>query len=173
MRHKSSSPDPFDAPFPAKRWPGPRQRLIGSRPAQVAKHPLEFRPLTGRVPSRRNRGNSELFRPALAVPVGATTGPVCITTSVGTVCSAFNFTVPPPVLTNFVPKHGAVGKTVTIIGKYFTGATSVTFNGTPAAFTISSNAVIRVTVPMGATAGPISVTTPYGTATSSANFAIP
>jgi len=107
------------------------------------------------------------------VPVGAVTGPVCVTTLSGTACSAMNFTLPPPTLRAFAPKHSAVGKTVTIIGNYFTGETSVTFNGTPAAFTVSSNFVIKATVPAGATTGPISVTTPYGTATSMTNFAIP
>ncbi|MFZ0419484.1 MAG: choice-of-anchor tandem repeat GloVer-containing protein [Candidatus Sulfotelmatobacter sp.] len=66
-------------------------------------------------------------------------------------------------LTNFVetlPTSGKVGASVTILGNFFTGATSVTFNGTPATFTIVSSTEIRTTVPSGATTGTVQVTGP-------------
>jgi hypothetical protein len=48
----------------------------------------------------------------------------------------------------------------------------VTFNGVGASFTVVSDAQIDTTVPEGATTGPISVTTPLGTGTSTSNFTV-
>ncbi|MGH3368548.1 MAG: IPT/TIG domain-containing protein [Nocardioidaceae bacterium] len=79
------------------------------------------------------------------------------------------FALPPTVLA-FLPLSGPVGTSVTITGTMFTGATSVTFNGTPASFTVNLDTLITATVPAGATDGPIAVTTPGGTATSALNF---
>jgi len=107
------------------------------------------------------------------VPVGATTGPVWVNTPAGTASSATVFTLPPPVLSGFAPLKVAPGKTVTIVGRYFSGTTAVTFNGNRATFTVASNYLIHATVPAGATDGPISVTTPYGTVTSGKSFDVP
>lgn len=107
------------------------------------------------------------------VPVGATTGPVWINTPNQTASSAFVFTLPPPVLTSFSPLKRPVGQIVTIVGKHFSGATAVTFNGYSAPFKVASNYLIKATVPVDATDGPISVTTPYGTVTSGKIFDIP
>jgi hypothetical protein len=107
------------------------------------------------------------------VPVGATTGPVWVNTPDQTAYSAMVFTLPPPVLTTFVPIQKAPGQKITIVGKYFSGTTGVTFNGRSAPFTVASNYLIHATVPSGATDGPISVTTPYGTVTSGTIFDIP
>jgi outer membrane protein assembly factor BamB len=80
---------------------------------------------------------------------------------------------PPPVITKFNPKSGIVGTEVTITGTGLAGATSVTFNGTPdSTFIVDSATKIAAHVPFGATTGPISVTTPVGTATSAANFTV-
>ncbi len=80
---------------------------------------------------------------------------------------------PSPVsIGSFSPTSGAVGASVTISGSGFTGTTSVSFNGTPAAFTVDSDAQLSTTVPVGATSGPISVATPGGTATSSSTFTV-
>ena len=71
------------------------------------------------------------------------------------------------------PTSGKVGETVKILGTDLTGATSVTFNGTPAVFTIKSPTEITTTVPAGATTGKVEVITPEGTLSSNVAFRIP
>jgi hypothetical protein len=107
------------------------------------------------------------------VPAGATTGPLSVTKPGGTVASASNFTVVnPPTITSFAPARGPVGTSVTINGTNFAGATAVTFNTVSASFTVTSTTAIQATVPAGATTGPLSVTTPGGTATSASAFTV-
>ncbi|MGC1370933.1 MAG: choice-of-anchor tandem repeat GloVer-containing protein [Candidatus Sulfotelmatobacter sp.] len=55
------------------------------------------------------------------------------------------------------PSFGTVGTGVTILGSDLTGATGVSFNGTPAVFTVVSGSEIKVTVPAGATSGIVEV----------------
>jgi uncharacterized repeat protein (TIGR03803 family) len=58
---------------------------------------------------------------------------------------------------------GEVGAKVTILGTDLAGATSVTFNGTSATFTVNSTgSAITSTVPQGATTGTVQVVTPNG-----------
>jgi len=65
------------------------------------------------------------------------------------------------------------GSNVQILGTALTGATSVTFNGTPATtFTVVSDTFMTAIVPAGATTGPIQVTTPTQTLTSNMNFIV-
>ena len=107
------------------------------------------------------------------VPAGATTGLLSVTTPGGSASSAQNFTVlAVPTITGFTPTSGAVGTNVTISGTNFTGATSVTFNGTSASFIVNSDTTIQATVPTGATTGVLSVTTPGGSASSARNFTV-
>jgi len=77
---------------------------------------------------------------------------------------------PQPPVINAIPASGAVGSSVIITGDNFSGATAVKFNGTSANFTVDSPTKITAVVPAGATAGPITVTTSGGTATSATNF---
>jgi uncharacterized repeat protein (TIGR03803 family) len=67
---------------------------------------------------------------------------------------------------------GKVGAAVKILGTDLTGATSVTFNGTAATFTIVSKSEITTTVPTGASTGRVRVVTPGGTLTSNLNFRV-
>ncbi|MDB5261752.1 MAG: domain, repeat protein, partial [Adhaeribacter sp.] len=106
------------------------------------------------------------------VPASATTGPITITTSGGTVSSTTNFTVLLlPEITGISPDFGLVGEIITITGVNFTGATDVSFNGVSAAYVVNTDGEIIAEVPAGATTGPISVTTSGGTA-NSATFTI-
>ena len=83
------------------------------------------------------------------------------------------FTTPAPVVTSFSPTNALVGGSVTVSGDFFTGATAVKFNGVAAtSFTVDSATQIAVTVPTGASTGPISVTTAGGTTTSVATFTV-
>ncbi len=79
---------------------------------------------------------------------------------------------PPPVIIDFSPPTGGNGDTVVITGTNFTSASAVTFNGAGATFTVDSSTQITATVPANATSGPISVTTPNGTALSSSSFVV-
>jgi len=79
-----------------------------------------------------------------------------------------------PVVSSFSPNHGTPGTTVTITGSGFAGATAVAFGGTAASgFTIGSDTSITATVAAGTSTGPVSVTAPGGTTTSSALFYLP
>jgi hypothetical protein len=75
-----------------------------------------------------------------------------------------------PTVLAFLPLSGPVGTSVAITGTGFTGATAVTFNGAPASFTVDLSTLITATVPVGATDGPIAVTTPTGTDASLLSF---
>jgi uncharacterized repeat protein (TIGR03803 family) len=72
----------------------------------------------------------------------------------------------------FVKSQGAVGATAQILGQGFTGSTSVTFNGVPAAFSVVNDTYMTAIVPTGATTGSVVVTTPSGTLTSNKNFTV-
>ncbi|MFZ0666217.1 MAG: IPT/TIG domain-containing protein [Acidimicrobiales bacterium] len=77
----------------------------------------------------------------------------------------------PPTITKFTPTSGKKGTVVTIKGTNLAGATSVTIDGITA--TIDTNTATKITVTVGkkTKTGPIVVTTAFGTATSSTNFA--
>jgi uncharacterized protein (TIGR03437 family) len=65
-----------------------------------------------------------------------------------------------------------VGAAVKILGSDLIGATSVTFNGTAATFTVVSRYLITTTVPAGATTGTVQVVTPNGTLSSNLPFRV-
>jgi YD repeat-containing protein len=74
---------------------------------------------------------------------------------------------------NFTPQSGGVGTTVTVQGQQFSSTPSsnaVQFNGTAATVVSATTSTLVVTVPVGASTGPISVTVAGQTATSSNNF---
>jgi uncharacterized repeat protein (TIGR03803 family) len=70
------------------------------------------------------------------------------------------------------PTSGKVGATIKILGTNLTGATSLTFNGTPAVFTVVSRSLITTPVPAGATSGRVEVVTPGRTLTSNVRFRV-
>jgi hypothetical protein len=77
-----------------------------------------------------------------------------------------------PVITSFTPRSGSVRTRVSISGAHFSGATRVTFKRRAAQFVVSSDRMITAVVPRRAKTGPIRVTTPAGTATSSTRFVV-
>lgn len=71
-----------------------------------------------------------------------------------------------------VPATGGVGSAIRILGTNLTGASSVTFNGTAAAFTVVAASEITTTVPTGATTGAVKVTAPGGILSSNGVFRV-
>lgn len=117
----------------------------------------------------------------VAVPTGATTGTITVTNSNGTATSATAFvvgvTTPVPTITGFAPQIGSAGTVVTVTGTNFQtvvednkvlmgnrSAAVIKDAGSPTA------TQLKVSVPDVGGAGKISVTTPYGKATSAADF---
>ena len=114
--------------------------------------------------------NGISFGQVTAVVPATTTGPVSVTTSDGSYTNASNFYLPASI-TSFTPTNSAPGTTVTITGQNLLGTTNVTFNGAAASFTApTNNTTLRAVVPADVQTGPIQVTTPAGTATSSGRF---
>jgi uncharacterized repeat protein (TIGR03803 family) len=103
------------------------------------------------------------------VPTGAKTGKVVVTTAGGKATSMQTFKVT-PTITGFTPPSGLIGASVTITGTGLTQTTAVTFGGIAATFSVNSDSQVTATVPAGALSGPIGITTPGGTATSSGTF---
>ncbi len=104
------------------------------------------------------------------VPPGATTtGPISIQTTDGshTNINPFYF---PANITGFSPSSGLPGTPVTITGLNFLGASSLSFGGIAAPFSVSGNSSITAFVPNNVISGPVTLTTPAGTATSSTSF---
>jgi YD repeat-containing protein len=115
-----------------------------------------------------------------SVPAGAATGTISVTSPVGSVTSSVSFTVTTgsagaPTITGFTPTIGVTGTAVTVNGTNFD---AVALNNRPA-FNIVNSTVTSATATSIATSTPlagsgrISVTTPYGKATSSDDFFIP
>jgi YD repeat-containing protein len=78
-------------------------------------------------------------------------------------------------ISGFTPISGGAGQTVAIHGTAFGSNASldtVTFNGSSATVVSATATALTVTVPTGATTGPISVTAPAGTATSASSFTV-
>jgi len=105
-------------------------------------------------------------------PSGVVSGPISVKSPQGTFISS-NFYVA-PTLTGFSPGTGRASTNVTLTGMNLLGATDVLFNGVsgipgPA----TNNTSLRVTVPIGASTGPVRVQTPAGSFTTTSNFVVP
>src|SRR5207253_7683896 len=89
-----------------------------------------------------------------------------------TVTSTDSFTILPNV-TSISPASGVIGATVMVNGSGFVnGSTDVKFNGfSSTSVTFVSPILMRAVVPVGASSGQVSLTTPAGTATGP-NFTI-
>lgn len=110
------------------------------------------------------------------VPSNAESGPISVATVKATASSTNAFvldsTTPSPQVSSFSPSDGPVGTSVTIDGSGFSTASSVRFNGTSAPFSANSDSQIVASVPSGTTSGPISVSNPNGTSTTSTAFSV-
>ena len=116
----------------------------------------------------------------VVVPAAAQSGPVTITTSGGTATSSQSFTIAvPPTITSITPQTvvaGASNTVITITGTTLAGTTGATWNGSPLTHLSSTATTVTGTIPAAdltsAAAGPISVTTPTGTAQSVQQFTV-
>lgn len=80
---------------------------------------------------------------------------------------------PAPIVSGLYPSSGMIGQKVTLWGNYLLGASSVNFNGVPAASVLATSVrSVQVTVPAGATTGPITLTTSNGSFTTTQNFTV-
>jgi uncharacterized repeat protein (TIGR03803 family) len=70
------------------------------------------------------------------------------------------------------PTFGKVGAKVIIVGTNLKGASSVSFNGASALFTVVSSFEITTTVPIGSTTGKVKVTTPSRALSSNLPFRV-
>jgi len=108
------------------------------------------------------------------VPAQASTGNVVVHVG-GAASNGIAFTVyPDPVISGFSPSSGSVGTTVTITGTALMAQHYgfVQFNGVTAPIVSQSGSSLQVTVPAGATTGPVVVHANGVSATSSANFIV-
>lgn len=82
-----------------------------------------------------------------------------------------SFSGPTPTLSSFSPSSGSCNTVVTINGTNFNNGTPIVkFNGVTATHTYVSSTQLTATVPVGVTAGTITVQTGGGIASSSSNF---
>jgi uncharacterized repeat protein (TIGR03803 family) len=100
---------------------------------------------------------------------GGSTGAGCPTGDCGT---AFSLSVGLKPFVETQPTLGTAGTAVNILGSNLSGATSVTFNGTAATFTVVSKTLITTTVPAGATTGVVEVVRPNGKGLSNIPFTV-
>src|SRR5947209_11851705 len=96
------------------------------------------------------------------IPDNGLTAAVSATNTNGTATSPATLKVRPTV-DPLYPYEGYVGAVIPVTGKTFVGVTSVKVGGVPAAFVVLSPTLMKVTVPLAAVTGPVSVTTPGGT----------
>jgi uncharacterized repeat protein (TIGR03803 family) len=107
-----------------------------------------------------------------AVPAGALTGSVTVTTGTTELSSNHIFRVTPTLL-SFNPTSGPVGTPVTITGTGLTQTTEVTFGGVEQkAFTVKSDTQVTADVPAGAVTGKIVIKTKGGSAASKSDFTV-
>jgi uncharacterized repeat protein (TIGR01451 family) len=106
------------------------------------------------------------------VPSGAITGPITVTTSDGSATTTSNFlTGDGPIIIGFSPVMGASNSPVMIDGLNLSSATGVTFNGVSERITgFSGDTNLQVDLTNNPGTGPIKVTTPTASFTTSTNF---
>ncbi|MDO8704977.1 MAG: RHS repeat-associated core domain-containing protein [Sulfuricaulis sp.] len=109
------------------------------------------------------------------LPAGNTNGPIQVTTAQGSATSASAFGTPLTgvQITGLWPAQGQVNTLAFVFGSGFVAGQTVKVNQTPAPIVqVLDSSLFFVMVPPGATTGPITVTTPQGSATSAASFTV-
>ena len=111
------------------------------------------------------------------VPFNAATGPIGVTVATATVTSDDIFTIStigdPPVISGFSPITGVPGTTLTITGLHLDpidGETTATIDGVFSPITSIDDLQVTVQVPPFVGSGQISITTPYGIASTTTPF---
>jgi hypothetical protein len=89
----------------------------------------------------------------------------------GSATASFNVNITPQIF-SIAPPSAVAGDVITVTGARFTGATVVKLGALATSFTVNSATEISFTVPAGAVSGPVTITTPTGTVTSSAALTI-
>lgn len=107
-----------------------------------------------------------------AVPAGATTGPIHVSTAVGGATSATSFVVGShPTIDLFAPASARPGQVVTVHGSNFEDVTACSFGGqSQATYTVVNPNEITLTVDALSQSGPIHVWTITGEAVSASSF---
>ncbi|WP_170970960.1 IPT/TIG domain-containing protein [Ilyomonas limi] len=101
----------------------------------------------------------------IAIVGNGSSGNVLVRTAAGVNSTGiFTYTPPAPLITSFTPTSGPLGTKVTIKGRFFTGATLVSFGGTNASsFTVDNDSIITAIIGNGST-GSVLVKAPGGVA---------
>lgn len=109
------------------------------------------------------------------VPVGATSGRIRVFTPAGEGISSSDFLITGSTtlrITSFSPTQGPVGTTVLVNGQNMAGVNQAYVNGVFAAIQGVNNTAVTITVPAGATTGPIQLFDNVTGASSASNFIV-
>jgi len=118
-------------------------------------------------------------RLVVTVPSAATTGTISMTSPAGTAVSSANFVVAAaglPAITSFTPTIGVTGAAVTVTGSGFDPVLSrnrLGLNTSGAWPTAGTTTSLDALVPEATGTGRFSITTPFGSTTSAADFFVP
>ena len=109
----------------------------------------------------------------ITVPMNLTEANQLITVSAPTGSDTISFTANlAPVITSIDPSSAHEGDLINVKGVRFTGASSVQLGSTDVTFNLLTDSTLTFIVPVGASSGSITVTTPKGSGTSSSSLSI-
>jgi hypothetical protein len=167
---------------PNSGWPGQSVHIQGENIADVSE--VRFNGVPAFFFEDQSPGIQAVFA---TIPTNASTGPITISTPYGSCTSIESFTVtvhvyPVPSISSFSPLSGPPGTPVVIdetpnasnlwgMEPLLRRVTRVQFNGSDAKFGYNLFRFTAV-VPPDATSGPIALTTPEGSSSSSNNFVV-
>jgi len=112
------------------------------------------------------------------LPASATTGPLTLQSSAFPGLSVSSYlplvaaSLGPPFVSSLGNRQGAPGAVISLFGSGFLSVTSASMDGVPLLFSPSADEFALVTIPEGATSGPIVLTGLLGTATTADPFTV-